>query len=127
MNDKLPAWTIQAKGLLDESADHLDASALSRLNRARQHALEQRRPRVLRAWFVPAGFASACALLLAVAVAWQMPRQHSGGDLQLPVAMQNSGMTASDLDIVSGDDGLEFYQDLEFYAWLDAQNQDGDG
>lgn len=127
MNDKLPAWTTQAKSLLDESVDGLDASALSRLNRARQHALEQRRPRALRAWFVPAGFASACALLLAVAVAWQLPKQHSSGDLQLPVALQNSGMNASDLDMVSGDDGLEFYQDLEFYAWLDAENQDGNG
>ena len=130
MNENgLPGWTGQARRLLDESAQALDGASLSRLNRARQTALEQRR-RTLRPWFVPAGLASACAVLLAVAVVWRPPvSMQANGGVQAPIAagLQGSGLAAGDLDIVSGDEGLEFYQDLEFYAWLDAQNQEGDG
>jgi len=130
MNENgLPGWTDQARRVLDESAQSLDAATLSRLNRARQAALEQRRP-TLRPWFVPAGLASACAVLLALAVVWRAPvpmPANPGAPAPIATAMQSNGVAAGDLDIVSGDEGLEFYQDLEFYAWLDAQNQDGDG
>jgi len=130
MNENgLPGWTDQARRVLDESAQSLDGATLSRLNRARQAALAQRRS-ALRPWFVPAGFASACALLLAVAVVWRapLPMQAKGG-AQTPIAtaLQSGGFAAGDLDIVSGDEGLEFYQDLEFYAWLDQQDDGGDG
>jgi Protein of unknown function (DUF3619) len=130
MNENgLPGWTEQARRLLDESAQSLDGASLSRLNRARQAALAQRQP-ALRPWFVPAGLASACAVLLAVAVVWRAPPpMPANGGAQTPIAtaLQSSGFAAGDLDIVSGDDGFEFYQDLEFYAWLDAQSQEGDG
>jgi hypothetical protein len=121
-------WIVQAKKLLDQSAQDFDAAALSRLNRARQAALAQRRSRASRTWFVPAGLASACALLLAVAL-WhaRAPTVEAGnGTLALPlVATKNA--TGGDMELVSGDDSLEFYQDLEFYAWLNAQDQDSDG
>ncbi|HEX6834314.1 MAG TPA: hypothetical protein VF132_12335 [Rudaea sp.] len=119
-NERLPEWTAQAKGLLDESARDLDAATLSRLNRARQAALGTRRARG-RTWMFPAGLASACMLLLAVAF-WQHPLAPSampGGD-----ALAGS---PTDSEIVSGDDTLEFYQDLAFYAWLDAQQDNDNG
>jgi cytochrome c-type biogenesis protein CcmH/NrfG len=120
------AWLGQAKVLLDQSAQGLDAGTMSRLNRARQAALAGSRPRAARRWFLPAGLASACVLLLAVA-AW-----HSyapPGMLRLPaLPLTASGNSNSgDIDLVSGDDSLELYQDLEFYAWLDAQDQGSDG
>lgn len=114
----LPPWTDQAKTLLDESARDLDGATLSRLNRARQAAVSQRAPRLRQRWFVPAGLASAC-LLVAAVVMWQRPF------MTAPAAKNPIGLSGSDADIVSGDDTLEFYQDLEFYAWLDAQ-QDTD-
>ena len=123
MNDQLPRWAEQAKQMLDESAQGLDAATLSRLNRARQKALESARPRRLRPWFVPAGVASACAVLLAVAVVWHQP----GPSTPLGDGQSNASLSDTDLDMVSSDDGIEFYQDLEFYAWLDAQNQDTNG
>jgi uncharacterized protein DUF3619 len=115
-------WVRQAKTVLDDSAQALDASTLSRLNRARQAALAQNRPRVRQRWFMPAGLAGACVLMLAVAV-W-----HSyapiGGTTDAPVpALTAKNVSEGDIDLVSSDDGLEFYQDLEFYAWLDAQDQ----
>lgn len=125
MNDfdknAFPEWTDRAKQLLDDSARGLDAATLSRLNRARQSALATRARRPAQFWFLPAGLASACALLLALAV-WQP--HHAGGDMSNP----SSVAVAVDADDGTADTP-EFYQDLEFYAWLDAQNtrKEGEG
>jgi hypothetical protein len=119
----LPLWLEQAKSLLDESARDLDAATLSRLNRARQASLQLRTPRVRRSWLMPASVASACVLLMALAV-WQRPFLSSqpGG----VTTMKNPvGLSDGDADIVSSEDTLEFYQDLEFYAWLDAEQDNG--
>lgn len=118
MNEQ-PRWTQQAKALLDESAHELDAATLSRLNRARQIALAQRRKAASR-WFIPAGLASACALLLAVTV-WhgRAGVPHGQGDVTALAA------NADEADTVADDD--DFYADMDFYAWLDAQDQDSPG
>ena len=113
-------WTARAKTLLDESAHGLDAATLSRLNRARQAALTQGRRSMPQRWWLPAGAASACVVLLA-AFTWHA-YVTSANSQEFPLTAKNAA--ASDMDLVSGDDSLEFYQDLEFYAWLDAQDQD---
>ena len=92
------------------------AATLSRLNQARQAALATR-SRGVRAWWLPAaGLAASCALLFAV-VAWY-PSAHN------PVATVHPATTDAE---IAGDDGIEFYQDLEFYAWLDAQDEESGG
>ena len=116
--ERLHGWADRARVLLDESADALDAATLSRLNRARQAALAQRRP--ARQWALPAGLASACVLLLAV-LTWHSYLPTAGTSLEDPLART---AVPGDLDLVSSEDSLEFYQDLEFYAWLEAQDQD---
>jgi hypothetical protein len=133
-NDELPGWTTQAKQALDDSAQNLDAATLSRLNRARQSALDRTRPRRVRTWFAPAGLVSACAVLLVVAVTWYRPvtAPPAGGDAVTADGLANAsatagGFSANDLELVSSDDSIEFYQDLDFYAWLDAQGQDNNG
>lgn len=115
-------WIPRAKTLLDESAAGLDAQTLSRLNRARQAALAGARPRAQR-WFIPTGLASACVLLLAVA-AWHAYVPPGGVAATPALPLTAAG---GDIDLVSSDDSLELYQNLEFYAWLDAQDQDSDG
>ncbi len=119
------SWISQAKTLLDQSAQEFDAATLSRLNRARQAALGQARPSAAQRWFLPAGLASACVLLLAVA-AWHSYAPPGGMAPALPLAAA-TGSNSGDIDLVSSDDSLELYQNLEFYAWLDAQDQDFDG
>ena len=114
-------WLDQSKRLLDDSAAQLDAATLSRLNRARQAALGQRRRRV-REW-LPVGAVAACTMLVALLVAQGHRHPHSGAP---ELALDARAEAAGDVDLVSSDDSLEFYQDLEFYAWLDAE-QDGDG
>lgn len=118
--DNNRVWIDQARTLLEESAQALDAATLSRLNRARQAAIAQRRPRATQRWFLPAGLASACVLLLAVAT-WHSYAPMDTTASGLPFVTK--GASDGDIDLVSGDDSLEFYQDLEFYAWLDAQDQ----
>lgn len=126
MNDKhqptgQPAWIEQARILLDESARDLDAATLSRLNRARQVALDGGRTRTAHPWLLGTGLASACALLLAVAV-WQPHRRvEADGAATVPAA------TASSAEADNDEASPEFYQDLEFYAWLDAQNPGSGG
>ena len=112
------AWVGQAKAVLDQSAEALDAATVSRLNQARHAALARRPAR--QHWFLPAGLASACVLLLAV-LTWHTYRPGASDDAVFPKAA-----TSGDIELVSSDDSLEFYQDLEFYAWLDAQDQDQD-
>ncbi|MGE5168535.1 MAG: DUF3619 family protein [Deltaproteobacteria bacterium] len=125
---RLPPWTDQARSLLDESAQALDAPTLSRLNRARQAALAQRAPRRRAAWvFLPAGLAGACALLLAVGV-WHGRRAPTAMPAQAATAGANhSAVNAGDLDMIASGDDMEMVQDLDFYAWLDAQDQDNNG
>lgn len=130
-NDKLPGWTAQARQALDESAQNLDAATLSRLNRARQRALEKAHPGA-RTWFLPAGLAGACAVLLVVALVWQRPTRvpSAGPDPFIAgpgTPAGGNGFSANDLELVSSDDGIEFYQDLDFYAWLDSQGGDNNG
>ena len=119
-------WIAQARHLLDQSADGIDAATLSRLNRARQAALATRAQRN-PFWMLPAGLAGACALLLAAAV-W-MPRHGAAGAgaVRADTAATQAADATEASDTLGGDDSPEFYQDLDFYAWLDAQRKDGAG
>jgi hypothetical protein len=127
MNDlEQQTWVGDARALLDESAQALDAASLSRLNRARQAALAQRRQRKrITRWLPALGLACSCALLLAVAV-W-VPRRATSPAEVLPGAHPAAAAYSGETEAMSGDDGIEFYQNLEFYAWLDAQEQESGG
>jgi hypothetical protein len=116
-------WIDDARALLDDSTRAIDAATLSRLNRARQAALAARRPRARGLWWLSAaGLAGTCALLLAL-TRWNVPSTHG-----LPPAAELSSAPSAvaTVDAVTADD-IEFYQNLEFYAWLDAQDSDIDG
>jgi hypothetical protein len=118
-------WVGDARALLDESAQALDAASLSRLNRARQAALAHRRQRKYMTRWLPAlGLACSCALLLAVAVWMPQPRVNP---LDAAPGARSTATYSGETDAISGDDGIEFYQNLEFYAWLDAQEQESGG
>jgi hypothetical protein len=112
------AWIGRAKALLDESARHVDAATLSRLNRARQAALAQPRNR-FRPWLWGAGLAGVAAAVFAVAIG-----------LNHRAAMPPTPLQAADIEVLTGDgddDTLELAENLDFYAWLDAQPGDTSG
>ncbi len=108
-----------ASELLRRSAEDIDGATASRLNRVRQAALEQlpNRRRTSH-WLVPA-LSTAAVGALAVGL-WLNPSV----DRDLPVPSPAAGLTADDMDLLLAADSLELLEDLEFYAWLDADRSD---
>ena len=113
------AWLERSLALLQQSADGLDAATLSRLNRARQAALAQSR-HATRLWW-GAAFAGAFALVLALGVV-----RHDVAPVAPPPAVPSQDGGAIDA-LASDDDNAEMVDDLDFYAWLDAQQHDDEG
>ena len=109
----------RARAVFRKSVTALDAGTVARLRAARERALEQartplvfwRRPN----WRVPL---SAAALVLATVAGgllwWNLNSQPS-----VPFAASNG----EDMAIVLSNDNLDMYADMDFYRWLQAQQQ----
>lgn len=111
---RTPDWTDQARRLLDASTQALDAATLSRLNRARQQALAAASPaRSTMRW--PRRLAVAASLLLGAVILW--PAAMRG-----PASTGASTLSPEDAELLA-DGELEMTDDLEFYAWLDADGE----
>ena len=111
----LPAQTEALRHALQQSADTLDGASASRLNRARQAALQAATTpnrRWASAWQWGLGMAASAVLAV---VLW--PTTPS-----LPVT-QGTAWQADDLSVMVEDADPELIADLEFYAWLEAQAQ----
>jgi hypothetical protein len=115
-----PRWLDQVRIQLDNDARDLDATTASRLNRARQSALDAAlaRPQS-RLRFLPYALAASMAALLALTVMLRLPEPAA----PLPAAAAPS--SADDFDLLAGTEELEMIEDLEFYAWLEQQSLDG--
>lgn len=101
---------------LDRSSAELDGATLSKLNRARQHALDAASPRAaVSAWRRPLLVGSAMAALVGV---WLLHTSHLPTE---PV----SPMAGADLELLAAGEDLELIENLEFYAWLQTQSQGG--
>ncbi len=95
-------FTARVRRSLDAGLAAQDTLTLARLRAARLNALAvaPRRP----AWVAALPLAAACAaLVIALEHAHAPPGAASGLD---------------DVELLAGHEPLEFYQDLEFYAWL---------
>lgn len=108
------AWLDQIRTQLDASARDLDAHTLSRLNRARQQALSQIPSRAPRRWHILA-LASAASIALAVAL---LPSLRA----PLPEAVPVVDANVEDFELLTSEESLALYSDLDFYAWLDTQD-----
>jgi hypothetical protein len=105
----------EAKALFDASVDELDAATLSTLNQGRHRALEEARsPRgdLLR-WVPAAGVAAAVLVGVMVTLPGQGPIE------VMPTAV-------ADMEILLGEDSLEMFEELEFYAVLDVIDESDD-
>ena len=99
---------------LDEACDDLDAATCSRLNQARQQALETRRPARSR-WLLPlTGLTTTAAIGVLSVNLWttQLTQQ------QTP---QPKIDLVEDMELLSGTEELEFFENLEFYQWLEDE------
>lgn len=115
MNRSDDTFLREAKARFDESVEGLDAATLSTLNRSRHRALEEagrHNPAVLR-WVPVTGVA--VAVLVGVMV--MQPE---------PVAVDPLPAGVDDMEILLGEESIEMLENLEFYAWIDALEQDDD-
>jgi len=98
--------------LLDEHAAALDTNTLSRLRRARSHALQQDSAwwrRITSPGWIPAGAVSlATVAVLSLSIWLEMPKEPG----LLPLG-------DGDLEIIASGEDLQFFDQLEFYRWLE--------
>lgn len=115
--DKEKQFVDNVKKALDLDAENLDAGTQSKLTRIRHRALDagERNGLDIRQWFtVPRiGWATACILVLGLTIYVQQPNG------ALP--------PLEDIDLLAAEDNLEFYDGLEFYAWLAEENSNAAG
>lgn len=113
-DDKDDRLVRRARTLFDDSVGELDAERLSKLNRARQQALEEldRRP-AFGGWtrLLPAGGAAAAAVLVALLVL-----RTDEVAIDLPVAPTTA---ETDFELLIDEDSFEMLEDLEFYSWME--------
>ena len=99
---------------LDHSCDSLDGHTQSRLNSIRHAALEHSRKQSGNPFLAPfGGLVTACVLVLLVTVYY--PQQSSVNTPDVPGA----GSPIEDIDILTSNESLEFFENLEFYQWLE--------
>jgi hypothetical protein len=97
------------KKTLDQRTEALDAETLSRLNRARQTALQQAGHKaghsLSRAW-VPLGGVAAAILLTSI---FMFKTEEMATLSDSPV---------DEIEIIASSDNLDLYEQLDFYLWL---------
>ncbi len=104
----------QARRLLDDAAQNLDADTVARLRavRARAWQLAEQAPRVpvarpRRRWWLPVGGLAIAGIVLAVAgTLW----------FAAPGGAPITGF--EDVELLASKESPEFYTELEFYNWL---------
>ncbi|HIF50063.1 MAG TPA: DUF3619 family protein [Thiotrichaceae bacterium] len=100
---------------LDEAVDTLDANTLSRIRQIRTQAVEKEKIKTeglqlnwlfnKQGLFV-GGLATACVMVLAMMLLFNSP-----------TSIQT--IPEEDIELISSSDNLEFFEDLEFYEWLE--------
>lgn len=109
------AFINKAKSLLDDAADNLDEKTMSRLRQARIRALESAKDGASINWMIPASGLAAVATVsvLTISIWTAKPVEHELAD------------AFNDIELLTSTESLEFYEELEFYAWIDEQNAKG--
>jgi hypothetical protein len=126
--EQLTDFERLSRQALEESVLRIDGRVRSRLNQARQAAVEAasepRRPLFSRFFtLVPTAGAAAAAVLVAM-VLW-----HRGPQLELPPV--GEGQKVEDLDLLADGDALDLIQDGDgsgsFYEWAADQTEASGG
>lgn len=115
-NEKIPERLVRE---LDAAAERLEPGVLARLAHARRQSVGVAEKRWFPSFFIPrwvtAGGLATTAVLVIASSIW------FSGRPEKPAAMPGD-----DLEIVSTQDHLEMYEDLDFYLWLAEKGQKHD-
>lgn len=107
-----------AKRVLDEAETHLDAATLARLRAARRTAIAEGLNSKLaawRSWLLPlGGMVAAGLVVVTLGLFWFSP---SNNLIQANV---------DDVELLTAHESPEFFSDMEFYSWLDEDDNDSD-
>lgn len=108
----------EAKRLLDQAEDDLDGATLSNLQRARNQALTKREPRPpwLRRPLILTG-AAGSALATAMLAVFLVLRPAEQDMIDTNVM--------ADLGIMTSEESLEFFEEIDFYEWLSTVDEPG--
>lgn len=119
MNDEQDRkFAAAAKQLLDQAADDLDGDTLSRLHHARSRALagtEKRLPFFCRPFPLMITSTLATAALVLFVAFGPSPQETIEKNL------------VADLGLLTAEESLEFFEDIEFYEWLSTVEGDENG
>ena len=111
----------RTRELFDREVAGLDAATRSKLNQARQRALtEMDRPALLPLRIPVPQAAVAAVAVAAISALFIFRADVTTDDSSIDFA------AASDIEILLAEDDLEFLEELEFYAWLEAQPEFAD-
>lgn len=109
------AFVNKARTLLEQSEQNLDNETLAGLRQARLTALHKQSP--LRvSWLLPAGGLVATATI-AIVIGMNI-LTNDLSEHEIPDAF-------ADIELITSSDNLEFFEQLEFYAWLEEQEKSG--
>jgi len=102
---------------LDDAVTDMDGQTQSRLRQIRAGAIDQAINKGARPFYSPrwlsAGIALASVIMLTVLLMPLQPEHIDNNQGNLPATL-----AAEDLDILTEQEDLELYEDLEFYRWM---------
>lgn len=109
----LKNWLLQVQKMLHDGARSLDPETVARLREARERALGSATSKSTH----PRGATLGWAALLAgvVATVW----------FGLPQTQRDVTQALEDVVLLSNDEDIDFYQNIEFVRWLTAGAPDG--
>ena len=112
-DDKDQAFLHNARHLLDQSVDAIDEDTSSRLRKIRYQALNNKAEKSYG--FMPySAFAATAAVLILTVTVWLTQSPNINDELVL-----------EDMPLLTTGEELDFYQDLEFYSWLEEEQING--
>ncbi len=112
--EKEEQFLEKVRGFLDESAETLNPETHLRLRQIRAQALEMAAKRrfglfAAHRWVTVGGFATVATAILAIFFWFHVPSS------DLPPKQEE------DLEILTSQEHIDFYKDLEFFLWLETK------
>ena len=114
-HDQHSQLVSRIKETLDADIRELPSKTLRRLQEVRYQAISGSPQR--KAFWVPAwGMVAVC--VLGFSIFW-------GRIQEMPRDLQSHDRVAEEIEVLIMADGLDLYDDLDFYTWLTEENQPG--